>query len=274
LLKNKRRSLALIGNNGELGKFLQKKLSSNYQIHGNNKFKILSRKSAKIFARTLPLCRSIIVCAGNTRYRCTDKNDFTSHLKIVQWMDEIIKRSHPIQILYISSTSVYGENLKHIFTDEKTIPKPYTLYSKTKLKAEKIISSICKESKVPLCIIRLPIIVGKKTNASFPTPQNLMNQVKQKKQTYIIPGSLYPRRPYLTIEEFAEIVEKIVKQRVSGIFNLVPDASISLIDLCCRRKVPQKIVINFSGHHLPLDQSFSNEKIKKAININSIKGIM
>lgn len=273
MLNKLSKNLALIGNKGELGKCLESKLSRKYLIFGNNKFKIQARRHAVLFAKQLPRCQKVIICAGNTRYRCKTRYDFSSHLRVVKWMEHILNTIHAKYVLFISSTSVYGENRSHCLTDEKTRPHPFTTYSKIKLKAERVITNICKKNHIKLCIVRLPIVVGENTRTSFPTPQSIKQQILSKKNTYLFPSSMLPKRPYLTINEFAEIVQKIIKQKITGIYNIVPDQSIRLIDLCCRLKAPKKIIIKFSGNYYPPDQSFSNRKIKDALNIRSIKGL-
>lgn len=273
ILSNHNYNLALIGNRGELGRSFEKNLSKRYKIYGNNNLKINSRKNAAEFSKNLPLCERIILCAGNTRYRCKTKNDLISHLEVVRWIDVVFRSIRPDHVLFVSSTSVYGENLEHKFTNEKKSPKPFTLYSKIKLKAENILAKKCKKLKLKLCIVRLPIIVGEDTNTSFPTPQNVKFQIKRGQNNYTIPSSMYPERPYLTINELSKIIFKLIKNKISGIYNIVPDQSIRLIDLCCEIRVPKKVVIKFSGTHLPLNQSFSNKKIKRALKIKRIKGL-
>jgi UDP-glucose 4-epimerase len=79
------------------------------------------------------------------------------------------------KLIFTSSTQVYGERTGVI--TEKTPLNPITPYSLTKMAAESLIQSQCKQSSVPFVIFRLPTIYGPWQRGDMTYSQLIMKQM-------------------------------------------------------------------------------------------------
>ena len=68
---------------------------------------------------------------------------------------------------YTSTAGVYGR-IKETPTKENHRVKPWGIYSKSKLEAERIVSNACKEQGIKCNILRLPMILGKGDRHVYP----------------------------------------------------------------------------------------------------------
>ena len=93
--------------------------------------------------------------------------------KIIQACGEATK------LIYTSSTEVYGERCGIV--TEKTPLNPTTPYSLTKMAAESLIRSRCKDQKVPYVIFRLPTIYGPWQRVDMTYHKLLLNETSSSK---------------------------------------------------------------------------------------------
>lgn len=262
--------IGIVGDGGELGHFLKNSLKKSFKVVGNGKHKLDSNQKLKLYNQIFSNSNSILLCAGRTRYRCKNKEHLKEHKNLIFYYLKLIKAISPKFVIFLSSTAVYGEHLEHRQVKESKKPYPFTIYSKNKFIAEKKLKRLCFKKKIKLCILRLPIVWDKKTNPKFPTPQLLINRIKNKSGLIKIPASLVPPRNYLRKEKFGFLVKKILTKRPNGVFNLVPDFSASPVDVLLKGCILNKIVLEVNKFY-PLPQSFCNQKIKKALKIKKIE---
>lgn len=118
----------------------------------------------------------------------------------------------PKTFVFVSSVAVYGlESGENI--DETQPTNPTTPYGKSKLEAEKLIQSWCKQHSVGCLILRLPLIVGE--NA----PGNLGAMEKAiRKGYYFRLGSGSARRSMVNAIDIARNLPKLLGAQ--GIYHL------------------------------------------------------
>ena len=81
------------------------------------------------------------------------------------------------RLIFLSTIKVNGENTKKGYPLKNNSPScPRDLYAKSKLKAEKILTSISKEENLEIVIIRSPLVYGPNVNANFLKLMELVNK--------------------------------------------------------------------------------------------------
>ena len=172
--------------------------------------------------------------------------------------------------------------------EETAIPRPSTVYGKSKLLAEEFICANLPKDGRKVYILRPCMIHGPKPKGNLVSLYNYFD----KGLPYPF-GNLSNNRSYLSINNLTFILEKLLKSKIeSGIYHLADDEALStkqIIKLIGETLQKKPITINFPnwlistvvglGSKLNLtinqetikkltgDYLVSNEKIKKALNI-------
>ena len=122
-----------------------------------------------------------------------------------------LKKSKFNNLLYLSSTSVYG-NHKGKWVNEKSILKPSTKFGKERMLCERQWSKFQKTTNLPINIFRLSGIYSKEFN--------VIKRLKKGLRTYIKKDNQYFSR--IRVEDIASAIDKIFFQnKIKGqIFNV------------------------------------------------------
>ncbi len=167
------KNILILGSEGFLGSVLVPYIlkNNNYNVIGidkcffgkNNKntknFKFykkdynqLSSKFFEKFDYIIDLVNISNDPASELNQKFTYLTNFSNKVKLYKKIKNLSKLS---RYIYMSSCSVYGNNKKLI--NEKSLPKPISLYSKLCLKYENYLKS---ENKIPFTIMRLGTLYG------------------------------------------------------------------------------------------------------------------
>lgn len=166
--------ILILGSEGFLGSVLTPYLltqNKHFEITGvdkcffgmnnkrNKKFKFykkdynqLSKKFFKEFEIIIDLVNISNDPASELNKKFTNQTNYTNKLKLYSKIKNLKNIS---RYIYMSSCSVYGNNKNLI--NEKSKPKPISLYSKLCLKYEKYLK---KNKKIPFTIMRLGTLYG------------------------------------------------------------------------------------------------------------------
>lgn len=112
------------------------------------------------------------------------------------------------QFIYVSTMSVYGMQVGCI--NRNTLTKPVTAYGKSKLRGEEELQKLSSE-QFTVVILRPPMIYGKDCKGNFSRLKKLA-----------LKCPVFPRydnkRSMLYIENLNIFAEKVIRQRLSGMF--------------------------------------------------------
>ena len=112
------------------------------------------------------------------------------------------------QFIFMSTIAVYG---KVKFISNTTSLNPNTLYGKSKLMAEEKLKTMDSEL-FHVAIVRPPMIFGKNCKGNFSRLKKLVLK------TSIFPN-ITNQRSMIYIENFAEFIKLLIKEKSSGIFH-------------------------------------------------------
>ena len=125
-----------------------------------------------------------------------------------------LKKKFNKKIIFFSTCSVYGAQDKLL--DETSEVKPLSVYATTKLEAEKVLKN------TDAIIFRLGTLFGKGDDFSRVRMDLVVNTLVAKaiyeKKISVFGGEQY--RPLLHVKDVAIAVEKSIKSKKSGVYNL------------------------------------------------------
>jgi nucleoside-diphosphate-sugar epimerase len=179
------------------------------------------------------------------------------NLDSIKFLKKIFKK----RIIFFSTCSVYGAQDGLLTENSKT--NPLSIYAQTKVEAEKVLEGTNS------VIFRLGTIHGKSEGMRFHTAINkFCLQLAFSKNITIWRKNYNFVRPYLCLEDFSQIISKIINKNFiiyNQIYNLVSN-NIKLKDIIQELKgIKKNLLIKFVNTKLINQHSYfvSNKKIKK-----------
>ena len=153
-------NIILLGHNGNIGNSILNSLRKNKKV---NIFVTKNRNIQKLF-RDVKKIDFIINCVGEYKNK---KNFLNSNFFFIKKILTSIKKTKSKPTLIHFSTCAIYENVKENIIDNKVdISSTSSLYSKTKLLAEKHIISESKKGYFKYLIIRIPLVISENSHNS------------------------------------------------------------------------------------------------------------
>ena len=276
--------ILITGGTGFLGYEITNHLSKKYDIISTSKkkrknFLNLDYPKKKLKDKVFKRIDTIIHLASldrdevNKNFKKAKKINFDLTKELIEFsINNKVKN-----FIYISSTSVYGENLS-LNTSEKTIPKPKDGYSKLKLMCEKLLKK--KSNKQKVLILRLSNIFGRprittKGYQKLLIPSICLSALKNDKIILKTNGDQY--RDFLELNLFIKIItfflKNINKIDNFSVFNVSSSDSLKIIDIAKKVKAVFDNILNkkveiVRGKKINEKKfSINNKKMKNFLNL-------
>ncbi len=216
----------ITGSNGFLGHYIKNVFNNDSIITvGRNNCDIIADLSIDNF--TLPKVDSVIHAAGKAHFIPKTQDDidsiFFTNVKGTENLLLKLEDNLPKYFLFISSVAVYGKSSGKLINENEQLCA-IDPYGKSKLIAEKKIIIWCKNNKVRLCILRLPLLVG----VNPPGNLNIMINAISKGYFFNISGGKACKSMVLA-QDVAAIIPKAMK--IGGIYNLTDGYHPSFVEL-------------------------------------------
>ena len=212
-----------------------------------------------------------IIHLANISNTTLKKNDSSKIIKTnLKSLDEIISSciKNDVKLLYISTSTVYGKQKKIVNENlKKSFYKPYNLYSKTKLLAERKINDF-RSKKLKFSILRLGTLYGQSPNTRYDTGiQKFLEDARLGKYIFINKRYFDFKKSYLSLNDGVRAIKYVLKKNffngetynVSGI-----NQSIKQIIKYIKKEKP-KIKLKFTNQNI-INQTPCNISSNKFIN--------
>lgn len=256
-----KKRILILGSSGILGKNLVKQLKNKYEVLHNGlkkrKFNLTRLGSLKkILKNSKP--DLIINCAAVTNLDFCERNKLESK-KINFGITKnlfMLRKIHNFKLLQISTDQMYN-NKKHFKSSENFKPISLNEYTKQKLAVEKI----CIKNQA--LVLRLNFFSNEKKNIfNWIINSIKMNQnIKLFKDIYFNPISVSSLSKIIK-----KIIPKILKDNISGIFNLGCRDIISKSNFCIY--IINQLNSNYKNYKIVLSNKFIKTKRPKNMSMN------
>lgn len=173
-----------------------------------------------------------------------------------------IEESDVKQLVYVSSTSVYGYSDQEF--DVFTLPEPSTSLGSSKLRGEQHVERIMP--KINTQIIRLGNVFGYGVSMKMKSIVNRLQFDSHFVGKISIHGSGNQKRPFVSLEKTSTILANLIGGKLdSGVYNLV-DYNKSIMDLVeVMQSQNPDMEMKFTNQHLELPQQMvkTDDRIMK-----------
>ncbi|QBR84474.1 NAD-dependent epimerase/dehydratase family protein [Legionella israelensis] len=209
---------------------------------------------------------SVPLCARDWMY--SHENNVITFNKL---LDEIKKLSHPVKLIYASSSAVYGSN-KNLPLNESQMVVPDSVYGATKLANEIYAQVMQQNDNIPSIGLRIFNVYGPgQIGSNYSGVITLFKQNIDKNQPLIIFGDGRQTRDFIYIDDVIEAMMRAARMPYehSGIFNICSGKAISIHELAelMMRLMNTKIPIHYENkrkgdiYHSYGDNSLAKEKL-------------
>ena len=259
----------IVGDTGFIGKNIYQNLINNskYEIVGisTNQVNLLENNSSHILSEIIPSNSVVIMCVGIKKQLGDNLEIFRDNLSIIKNFSEAMIKSKPAKILFISSTSVYGEDVVYDHNiSEETPVQPRTYYGIAKYTAERILKKVCRDNQLHLIILRPPLVYGKDDLSMGYGPTGFTYKyVNGEKIVLWGNGSEY--REFIYIDDVGKIICRLINNNFSGTLNLVSGKSYTYEDVLNKLKKITNSHTNIESRERSkdkVDHHYSNKLIQ------------
>ena len=246
-----------------------------FDLNKKKKISFLNIDLSKTKLNNLKKVDYIIHCASHTNAQGSfskKKEMYRNNIACMKNIIEYSKRKNS-KLIHISSTSVYGKQVKIVNEDDESLLKPQSPYADIKLLEEKMLKKV--KSKIKFITFRFGTISGVSKGMRFHTAINkfcLNASLNEKIQIYKTAYNQY--RPYLTLKDAFKVFKFCID---NNIFNNETYNALSgnftvkqIINMI--KKYKKKIKIKFVKTEIMNQLSYhvDNTKLKKlGLNLNN-----
>lgn len=261
--------LVIVGHTGFIGKNIYQNLINNskYEIVGisTNQVNLLDNNSSHILSEIIPSNSVVIMCVGIKKQLGDNLEIFRDNLSIIKNFSEAMIKSKPAKILFISSTSVYGEDVVYDHSiSEETPVQPRTYYGIAKYTAERILKKVCRDNQLHLMILRPPLVYGKDDVSMGYGPTGFTYKYVNGEKI-ILWGNGSEYREFIYIDDVGKIICRLIKNNFSGTLNLVSGKSYTYEDVLNKSKKITNSHTNIESRERSkdkVDHHYSNKLIQ------------
>ena len=221
--------IVITGHTGFIGKNIFENLiqSKEYDIVGlsTNEIDLTKENSKDVLSNHLSSDCVIIMCAGLKKQLGDNLITFENNMFIINNFCKAILEVNPQMIIYLSSTSVYGEDVAYLEKiSEYTPVQPKTYYGIAKYTAERVLEKICTDNGINLVILRPPLVYGKDDLSQGYGP-TVFTYKALNNEEIILWGDGSEFREFIYVDDVGKMVSQIINSNYSGILNLVSGIS-------------------------------------------------
>ena len=261
--------VVIVGDTGFIGKNIYQNLINNskYEIVGisTNQVNLLENNSSHILSEIIPSNSVVIMCVGIKKQLGDNLEIFRDNLSIIKNFSEAMIKNKPAKILFISSTSVYGEDVVYDHSiSEETPVQPRTYYGIAKYTAERILKKVCRDNQLHLMILRPPLVYGKDDLSMGYGPTGFTYKYVNGEKI-ILWGNGSEYREFIYIDDVGKIICRLINNNFSGTLNLVSGKSYTYEDVLNKLKKITNSHINIESRKRSkdkVDHHYSNKLIQ------------
>ena len=259
-MKSKKIVIGLTGSTGVIGKHFQKKYSKyNFDnfIGDIQNYKDVQKWVKKTKASAIiHLAAKVPTDYVKKNYKKSLKVNFTGTVNLIK----ALIRENKMPWFFFSSTShVYSPTHKKLKETDKI--KPFSLYGKTKVYAEKYLLKKINDNKINICIGRIFSFTHPTQKVSFVIP-SLNKKIKSSKNKTLYLNNINHDRDFSHLNDICKSINFLFKKKSTGIFNIGSGERTSLIQVAkfLNKNKEKKIIYKNS-----------NKKTSIVANVNKIK---
>lgn len=173
----------------------------------------------------------VIMCAAIKKQLGDSLDIFSHNMRMLENLCTALGSLIFKQLVYISSTAVYGEDIQNLSINESTALNPRSFYGISKSSAEYLLQKVFSEREhTSLAILRPPLIYGEGDTSRGYGPTGFIHKVVAR-EDILLWGEGDELREFVFIDDFLTLVSAVVAKQYRGTLNAVSGRSYSFLDV-------------------------------------------
>ena len=213
-------NIAITGKNSFIGTYFINKFKDQFQI---SEIDLIGKRIGEVSFTDFDVVFHVAAIVHSTK-KIQYEQYYKINTELAFKTAKYAKKNGVKQFILMSTAKVYGEGSNSIIYNEYSKCEPQDNYSKSKLEAEKLISTL-EDDNFNVAIIRTPVVIGPGVKG------NIQSLIKLVDRFPLIPlGYIKNKRTFASIEHLVRLIHKIIITSDSGLF-LAGDVTLSTSEL-------------------------------------------
>lgn len=224
----------ILGHTGFIGKSISK-IFSNFEKDlikiSRDQINFLSENSPEHLKNILSRNADVIMCIGIKKQYGDNFDNWKKNEIILQNFIKSLILKPPRHLIYISSASVYGEDIqfKNLISENTPI-NLRSYYAISKFNSENVVKKVCEDLNIPLLCLRPPLIYGgNDTSLGYGPTQFADKAIKG--EDIEVWGDGSEKREFIWVDDLAYLCKEILNKKAVGTFNNVSGKSYSYMEI-------------------------------------------
>lgn len=280
IMKNKElhikhiRRIIILGHSGFIGSKLLtycKKINSHIEVFGLSREDIDLTKHAVIdkISGLFTDSTAVVMLAGIKPVVNDDLSTFSQNLSLVVNLCHVLQ-NHPVNsCLFLSSASVYGEDIQYGLISELTAVQPRSFYAMAKYISERLLWKVFfdQEKTEAFTILRPPAIYGAGEQRISYNPAGFFEKAVKGEEVKLW-GDGTEKREFIYVDDIVELMYYFIFHPHEGVVNIVSGTSYTFkgaIDII-RKLLGKKFrVVSRERSKEKVDVIFDNQLMKRLV---------
>ena len=261
-----KRNIIILSNRGFIGSYIYADLikKSKYDIIGLNSKNcdlLNYNNTKKTFSKFGNKKITIIFLSTYGRIPADDFSVYEKNIAMINNFIKSVKHINVEQVIFFSSTCLYGRPPISIPINESKISLQNGYYGMSKYFSEELLKL---SFNCPLCIIRVPGVYGVNDNNKS-VISSFINQIFYNKKINLYDGGEV-LRDYVYVNDIVKIIKICIDKKISDTFNFSTGKSYKIKEIIniIQKKFHKKAQLtNIKTNHLQFDLKFDVRKFNK-----------
>jgi len=261
-------NIVILGSSGFIGSRLRHLLSRDrnrsvvgWSLPGQD----LSKTGAIEQLRPMVTEQTTLILAAAVKRQFGDNRDvYRNNMAIVENICELLETSAIRQLIFMSSSAVYGEETENLQIDESTPVNPTSYYGMAKYASERLLRKACQTNgKTILACLRSPLVYGPNDQGRTYGPSGFCAAALAG-EPIVLWGDGTELREFIYIDDLCRIIELVVARGFDGELNIVSGVRQSFAEVVAllKRIKPDLRVESRPRSKTKADNAFDARKIR------------
>lgn len=239
--------IIIFGANGFISKAFQKKLIKHgliFKAISSGELDLANAQCAEKLSEFIETADTLVFLSANLPAGGQTISSLMGNLAMAENMARVLSEKRVSHFVYLSSEAVY--DAERIPMDEDSSREPVSLYALMHTAREMMLDEICSKQHIPLIRLRPSYVYGPGHTHNNYGPNSFVKSALQNQEIRLY-GKGEERRNFLFIEDLAEILVEVVKEKKEGVLNVVTGRSLSYLEVarCIMKNCPKPIRLTF-----------------------------
>ena len=221
-------SILILGHSGYIGSRVAAALAANgVPVVGRSipTLDLTREDSVNALTDLLEPNGAVVVCAAIKKQLGDTPDIFAKNQAMTLNVGKALAAKPVKRVVYVSSGSVYGEDVPHPIISEATTPQPTSYYGIGKFASERLILKMAgQQAGTSIVIVRPALVYGPHEPGYYYGPSGFLRSA-QAEQSITLWGDGEERREFIYIDDLVELTCRLTLGAQTGVVNIASGKS-------------------------------------------------